>query len=278
MSEVDVLAPVLLWSAGAPGAQGDGPEDKPCLTPYLLRGDGPFACIVVCPGGGYEGRAPHEGAPVAEWLNRIGVSAVVLDYRVTPYRHPFPLGDAQRAIRTVRAHAAEWRIDPNRVGILGFSAGGHLAGAAALLGAGQTDAADAVDRQPGRPDAVVLGYPVITFGDKRHDGSMVNLIGRNPDETLRHRLSLENSVTRETPPVFLWATSDDEAVPVENSLLFAEALRRSGVPFALHIFPHGRHGLGLAREDPVVGTWTTLCADWLRGIGFREESRCLVCG
>lgn len=272
MTPSEVLAPVLLWPDGAPGAKGDGPEDKPRITPYLLKGDGPFACVVVCPGGGYSGRAPHEAGPIAQWLNGIGVASVVLDYRVAPYKHPIPLGDAQRAIRTVRARAKEWRIDPKRVGILGFSAGGHLAGSAAtLFDKGKPDAADPIERLSSRPDAAILCYAVLTFGEKRHDGSMVNLIGKDPDEKLRHMLSLENSVTRETPPTFLWHTSDDGAVPVENSLLLAEALHRSGVRFALHVFPHGDHGMGLAQNDPVVGKWTALCADWLKEIGFRGK-------
>lgn len=262
-------APILLWPDGAPGAKGDTPEDKPRLTPYLLPGDGPFGCVIVCPGGGYAGRAAHEGEPIARWLNSIGASAFVLDYRVRPYRHPIPLGDAQRAIRTVRARAAEWRVDPRRVGILGFSAGGHLAGSAGtLFDAGQTDAADPIDRQSSRPDALILCYPVITFGEFRHNGSMVNLLGENPDPALREKLSLENSVTPQTPPTFIWHTSDDAAVPVENALLFAAALHKSKVPFALHVFPRGRHGLGLAGGVAEVSQWTALCAEWLKGIGF----------
>lgn len=272
MTSSEVLAPVLLWPEGAPGAKGDTPEDEPRITPYLVKGDGPLACVIVCPGGGYGGRAPHEAGPVAQWLNSVGVSAFVLDYRVAPYKHPIPLGDAQRAIRTVRARAKEWRIDPKRIGILGFSAGGHLAGSAAtLFDAGKPDADDPVERHGSRPDAAILCYPVLTFGEKRHDGSMVNLIGKDPDEKLRHMLSLENSVTRQTPPTFLWHTSDDGGVPVENSLLFAEALHRNGVLFALHVFPHGGHGMGLAQNDPIVGQWTALCAGWLKEIGFRGK-------
>ena len=261
--------PILLWPGGAPGAKGDTMEDKPRITPYLPAGDGPFACIIVCPGGGYGGRAKHEGEPICKWLNSIGVAGFVLDYRVKPYRHPIPLGDAQRAIRMVRARAAEWKIDPKRVGILGFSAGGHLAASATtIFDAGKPDAADPIDRQSCRPDAAILCYPVITFGEKRHHGSMVNLIGEKPDEKLRTMLSLENSVTPRTPPTFLWHTSDDNAVPVENSLLFAEALAKNKVPFALHVFPHGPHGVGLAANMPTVSAWTKLCADWLKEIGF----------
>ncbi|HET6441522.1 MAG TPA: alpha/beta hydrolase [Phycisphaerae bacterium] len=260
---------VFLWSDGAPGAKGNSLEDKPRITPYLVPGDGPNACVVVCPGGGYGGRAAHEGEPVARWLNTLGISGVVLDYRVAPYRHPIPLGDAQRAIRFVRAKAAEWRIDPKRVGILGFSAGGHLAASAStIFDAGNPDATDPIDRRSCRPDATVLCYPVITFGEFRHHCSMVNLLGNDPDPKLRESLSLETRVTPQTPPTFLWHTSDDSGVPVENSLLYAMALRKNKVPFALHVFPHGPHGIGLAANVPEARQWPTLCAEWLKGLGF----------
>jgi len=260
---------VFLWPDGAPGAKGDTLEDKPRITPYLVPGDGPNACIVVCPGGGYGGRAAHEGEPVARWLNTLGISAVVLDYRVKPYQHPIPLGDAQRAIRFVRAKAAEWRIDPRRVGILGFSAGGHVAASAStIFDAGNPNASNPIDRPSCRPDATILCYPVITFGEFRHDGSMVNLLGKDLDSKLRESLSLETRVTPQTPPTFLWHTSDDPAVPVENSLLYAMALRKNKVPFALHIFPRGPHGIGLAANVPEARQWSALCAEWLKGLGF----------
>ena len=194
-----------------------------------------------------------------------------------PYRHPIPLGDAQRAIRTVRHRAAEWRIDPKRVGILGFSAGGHLAGSATtIFDDGKADAADPIDRQPCRPDAAVLCYAVLTFGEFRHNGSMVNLLGKDPDPALQKEMSLENGVTPQTPPTFLWHTADDGAVPVENSLLFAMALRRHKVPFALHVFPRGPHGIGLAQgprgaKAPAARQWPALCAEWLKGIGFAAK-------
>lgn len=261
---------VLLWPGGTPGALGDGPEDRPELTPYLLEGESPQACVIVCPGGGYARRAPHEGEPIARWLNAVGVAACVLDYRVAPYRHPQPLHDVQRAVRIVRQRAQEWRLDPQRVGVLGFSAGGHLAASAAtLFDAGDPAATDAIARQSSRPDAAILCYPVITFGGTfAHSGSCRNLLGEAPDPEDMRKLSLENAVTAQTPPVFLWHTSDDGAVPVENALLFAQALRRHGVKYALHVFPTGRHGLGLAEDQPAVRQWTGLCANWLREIGF----------
>jgi acetyl esterase/lipase len=227
--------------------------------------------VIVCPGGGYGGRAGHEHAPIAEWLASLGLAAAVVDYRVAPYRHPVPLGDAQRAIRLVRANAAAWGVDPQRIGILGFSAGGHLAASAAtLFGEVALPVGDAVDRESCRPDALIACYPVITFREPHlHRGSMLNLLGDPPPATLREQLSLETRVTSRTPPSFIWHTADDAAVPVANSLLLAEALGKCGVPYALHVFPHGPHGLGLARADTVVGRWTELCADWLGEIGWR---------
>jgi len=267
--EIKIEKSKLLWPEGAPGAMGQGSEDQPKLTPYLPIGKGPFAGVIVCPGGGYSHRADHEGRPVAQWLAGLGVAGFVLDYRISPYRHPIPLFDAQRAIRLVRARADEWNVDAKRVGILGFSAGGHLATCAAtIFDDGQADGADEIDRQSCRPDALIACYPVITFGEYRHDGSMRALLGETPDPALQEYLSLENRVTSRTPPTFLWHTSDDVGVPVENSVLFAKSLRRHKVPFDLHVFSHGPHGLGLAEKEPEVGIWPELCARWLRKIGF----------
>jgi acetyl esterase/lipase len=225
--------------------------------------------MIVCPGGGYHWLAPHEGEPVARWLNGLGIAAFVLEYRHAPQRHPAPLHDTQRAIRLVRHHAAEWNVAPDRVGILGFSAGGHLATTAGTHhDAGDPHAADPVERLSCRPDLLVLCYPVITFLPGGHSGSMANLLGDDPPEELRRSLSAELHVTPETPPAFLWHTAEDASVPVQDSLLFASALHRAGVPFALHVFPRGRHGLGLAPDDLAVGQWTALCARWLAEQGF----------
>jgi acetyl esterase/lipase len=260
----------LLWPQGAPGAKGTGPEDCPRLTPYLPEGAGPFPAVVVCPGGAYAFRAAHEAEPIARWLSTLGVAGLVLDYRVAPYKHPVPLGDAQRAIRMTRARCAEFRVDPKRVGILGFSAGGHLAvSAATIFDAGQAGAADPIDRQSCRPDALIACYAVVTLtGPFAEQGSMTNLVGDPANATLREYLSLENRVTQQTPPTFIWHTSDDACVPVENALLLASALRRHAVPFAMHVFQHGSHGLGLAKESPDVAAWTQLCGRWLGEIGF----------
>jgi acetyl esterase/lipase/ketosteroid isomerase-like protein len=263
----------LLWPEGAPGAKGSEAVDKPKITVYLAPADrAKGAAVVVCPGGGYRVvAADHEGKQVALWLNSLGVSAFVLQYRLGErYRHPAPLQDAQRAIRMVRSRAAEWRIDPKRVGILGFSAGGHLASTAAThFDDGRPEAIDPVERQGSRPDFAVLCYPVISLVDPvAHAGSRRYLLGDPADPALVELLSNERQVTARTPPTFLWHTADDAGVPVENSILFFEALHKAGVPAALHVFPHGRHGLGLAPGDPVVGQWPALCARWMEGLGL----------
>ncbi|WNQ10284.1 alpha/beta hydrolase [Paenibacillus aurantius] len=258
-----------LWPQGAPLGAGSDIEDRPRLTPYLIDAQGPSAAVVVLPGGGYAHRAAHEGEPVARWLNTLGIHAFVLDYRIKPYRHPAPLLDAQRAIRTVRARAEEWRVDPDRVGILGFSAGGHLAASAGThYDAGNREAEDPIERQGCRPDAMILCYPVVTMESFTHQGSRENLLGPSPDPALVSSLSIETRVTEDTPPAFVWHTSDDAAVPVENSLQLAGALSRCRVPFELHSFESGRHGIGLAEDHPEAYAWTSLCARWLRRRGF----------
>ena len=268
--------PLPLWPEGSvPGARGREDRDVPRLTAHFAPEAPPgSAAVVVCPGGGYAGLAAHEGAPVAHWLNALGIHAFVLQYRVAPYLHPCPLSDAQRAIRTLRHHASDWGLAAGHVGILGFSAGGHLASTAGThFDAGQPAAADAIERQGCRPDALILCYAVITFGQYRHEGSMHNLLGRPAPEDLRTSLSNELQVTAQTPPTFLWHTADDAGVPVENSLLFALALRRAGVPFGLHVYERGAHGLGLAEHDRDVGSWTERCGTWLAGHGFGHGPR-----
>jgi acetyl esterase/lipase len=266
----------LLWSDGAPGAVGAEAVDKPKITVYLAPADrATGAAVVVCPGGGYRVvAADHEGRQIAEWLSSLGVSAFVLQYRLGErYRHPAPLQDAQRAIRLVRSRAKEWGVDPKRVGILGFSAGGHLASSTAThFDDGKPDAADPVERESSRPDFAVLCYAVISLLDPRaHVGSRRHLLGDPADPALVELLSNERQVTPRTPPAFLWHTADDSAVPVANSLLFFEALREAGVPGELHVFPHGRHGLGLAPGDPSVSQWPRLCATWMEGLGLLEK-------
>jgi len=263
--------PIVLWPAGAPGAVGNEAADIPTLTPYLPpREKATGAAIVVCPGGGYDHLAEHEGGPVAEWLNSLGIAAFVLKYRLGPrYHHPAPLQDAARAIRLVRSRAAEWQIDPQRIGILGFSAGGHLASTIAThFDGGRPGDADVIERVSSRPDLLILIYPVITMKEKAHAGSKLKLLGENPSPELVAQLSNEEHVTRETPPTFLVHAMSDPGVPVENSLMFAGALRRAGVPREIHLYERGGHGFGLAKDDPVLSTWPDRCVTWLRLHGF----------
>jgi acetyl esterase/lipase len=235
----------------------------------LVEGGGKGA-VIVCPGGGYGGRAHHEGEPIALWLNTLGISAFVLRYRVAPYRYPSALNDVQRAVRYVRHRADEWGIDAGKVGVLGFSAGGHLtATAGTCYDLGRPDAADPVERHSSRPDLIVLCYPVITMQRPyTHEGSLFNLLGPDPDEELVRLMSCELQVTPDTPPTFLWHTSNDGAVPVENSLGFASALSRAGVPFDLHVYEKGGHGMGLAEGDEHVASWSSVCGLWLKRYEF----------
>jgi len=261
---------IQLWSTGAPGALGTAPEDIPTLTPFFPNQRANGSAVIVCPGGGYTHLADHEGRPVAEWLNSLGITAFVLKYRIGPkYHHPAPLQDAARAVRLVRSRATEWKIDPKKIGVLGFSAGGHVASTIGThFDAGQATAVDPIDRVSSRPDLLVLIYPVITMGPLTHGGSKKQLIGDNATPEMVKLLSNEEQVTKDTPPTFLLHTANDSAVPVENSLNFAAALRKAGVPFEMHIYERGPHGFGLGGEDPILSTWPARCADWLRLQGF----------
>ena len=271
--------PVIpLWANGAPGALGDSTVDQPRMTPYLPpAGRANGTAVVIFPGGGYTHLAmDHEGSAIANWLAGLGVTTFVVQYRLGPrYHHPTMLGDAQRAIRTVRARAAEWSIDPRRLGIIGFSAGGHLASSAGThFDAGNTASADPIERASTRPDFELLIYPVITMRDSvTHRGSRLNLLGGEPAADLVRLMSNELQVTRETPPTFLVHSSDDRTVPVQNSLLFYEALKRNGVPVEMHVFEHGGHGYGMAPKDPALSVWTTLCETWMRRHGWLTPVR-----
>jgi acetyl esterase/lipase len=263
---------ISLWSGSAPGAQGSEDADVPTITVFLPRTmrDGTPA-VVVCPGGGYQNLASnHEGRQVANFVNSLGVAAFVLKYRLGPkYHHPVELGDAQRAIRTLRSHASDWRLDASRIGIMGFSAGGHLAMTASTWSdAGNPQAADVVDRAGSRPDFAVLGYPVISMtAEWTHKGSQRNLLGETPDPDLAKRLSGENAVTPNTPPTFIFQTNEDTTVPAENAVHYYLALRKAGVPAELHVFEKGAHGVGLANDIPALAPWSSLLATWLRGRG-----------
>ena len=266
---------VPLWPNGAPGALGNDPSDQPTLTIYMPweKAEGRTA-VIVCPGGGYGMLADnHEGRQVANWLNSLGIAAFVLKYRLGPrYHHPIELGDAQRAIRTVRAKATEYGVAPNRIGIMGFSAGGHLASTAGThFDAGNSNDPDPIQRAGSRPDFLVLGYPVISFtAPFTHRGSARNLLGDNPDPKLLENLSNELQVTAQTPPTFLFHTNADTGVPAENSVVFYLALRKAGVPAELHIFEKGPHGVGLALSDPALSLWPTLLANWFRTRGLLQ--------
>ncbi|WP_338016125.1 alpha/beta hydrolase [Paenibacillus paridis] len=217
-----MTTPIVIWPKGAPHLISEEPQGDPTLTPYLVYSDVPAAAVIVCPGGAYGMLADHEGEPIARWLNSLGISALVLKYRFAPYKHPVPMLDAQRAIRCVRNHAEIWNIDAKCVGMLGFSAGGHLVSTVGThYDRGQTGHLDPIERESSRPDLLILCYPVISFGEFRHHHSMVNLLGEFSSEEQSRDLSTELQVTADTPPVFLWHPADDEAVSVENSLLFA---------------------------------------------------------
>jgi len=260
-------APELLWPNGAPGALGMADEDKPSIAPYLAKSPNGTA-VVVCPGGGYGALAmDHEGVQVAKWLNSLGISAFVLKYRLGPkYRHPTMIDDAQRAIRTVRTRAASLHVQEDRIGIWGFSAGGHLASTAAThCDAGDPSAADPIDRAGSRPDFAILSYPVISLGEFAHVGSRNNLLGKNPDPKLVEDLSNDRRVTPQTPPTFLFHTTADAAVPVENSVRFYLALRKAGVPAELHIFQNGPHGVGLAPTDATLSAWGRIAGELAAG-------------
>lgn len=267
-----------LWPGDAPGARGKTYADIPGV--YIYRAKNPNgAAIVVCPGGGYGGHAmDHEGVQIADWLNAHGITAVVLKYRLgARYHHPIPLTDAQRAIRFVRANAAAWKVDPKRVGILGFSAGGHLASTAATHFELENDSKkkiDPIDRASCRPDFAVLLYPVITLeGPFAHVGSRNNLLGPKPSAKLVDSLCNDRQVAHDTPPTFLVHTSEDSGVRPENSVLFYLALKKHNVPAEMHIYEKGRHGLGLGAKGTSFASWPDRCVAWMKGRGLLEAAK-----
>lgn len=270
--------PIRLWAGDAPGALGQADHDIPTLTPYLPAADkASGTAIVVCPGGGYGGLAGHEGEGYAKWLADNGVSAFVLKYRLGSkgYRHPVMLGDVSRAIRLVRSRAAEWKLDPHRIGVMGSSAGGHLASTVVThFDAGKTDATDPIEQHSSRPDFGVLCYAVISMEDGvTHGGSKANLLGKSPDPQLVELLSNEKQVTKQTPPCFVWSTQEDKAVSVVNSLRFVTALQQNGVAYDFHVYQKGPHGIGLSegRNGVPAGDvhpWAKDLLFWLRQNGW----------
>ena len=259
---------IPLWNGPAPGAMGSADVDIPKLLIFVPKTAANGTAVVICPGGGYAHLSMEkEGTDVARWLNARGIAGFVLQYRLGPkYHHPVELHDAQRALRYVRSHASEYGIAPNRIGIWGFSAGGHLASTTGThFDAGDDGAADPIDRAGSRPDFMILAYPVITLvGPKTHQGSRKNLLGDSPDPDLARSLSSELQVTPQTPPTFLFTTDGDTTVPPENSIEFFLAMRKAGVPGELHLYQNGPHGVGLALNDPILSSWPQRLEAWLR--------------
>lgn len=274
---------IPLWPEGVPDALATSGEETnddgrvgnvqtPTLTvvaPDPGKANG--TSIIICPGGGYQFISfKHEGLDVAAWLKELGVTSFILKYRFAPNKHPAPLRDALRAVRIVRSRAAELGLDPARIGMLGSSAGGHLTASAGTLfddPSGKTGAA--LDAVSGRPDFLVLMYPVITMKDSfAHAGSRRNLLGTEPAAADLALMSLEDQVKASTPPTFVFHTQEDKSVPVENSLMFYAAMNRAGVPGELHVYQQGRHGLGLAQGSGTAEVWPQQTAAWLKQLGF----------
>lgn len=269
---------VSLWPGLPAGSALRGDGDVPKLIITKVDSETPTAAVVILPGGGYNGHAmDHEGYQFAEWFKSLGVSSAICTYRLRGkgndgkgYGHPVPMMDAQRAIQTLRAKASEFNIDPNRIGVIGFSAGGHLCSTVSTHFA-NADASsdDPVARVSSRPDFSILCYPVVAFGKPHtHKGSQQNLIGPNPSLELIESLSNERQVSKETPPTFLFHTAADKVVPVQNSVEYYLACIEHGVPAEMHLFPEGRHGVGLAKKFPGADQWPKLCENWLRRLGF----------
>ena len=265
-----------LWEHEVPGAQGTKDEDNPTLTLYSVVNPGATGtAVIVAPGGSYTHLAMnHEGRQVANWLNSLGVTAFVLKYRLGPkYHHPIELGDAQRAMRLVRSRAKKLGFEADRIGFMGFSAGGHLASTIGThFDGGDSKASDPIDRISCRPNFLILAYPVISFvASYSHSASAKNLLGPDPDMKVRQELSNELHVTAQTPPTFLFATSTDKVVPPQNSVSFYTALLDARVPAEIHIFQKGPHGVGLDLADPSLGQWPTLLATWMRQRGLLRK-------
>jgi acetyl esterase/lipase len=263
-----------LWEPrDVPGTLGNTPEDNPTITVYMPPNTtGPMTAVIVAPGGGYRALSMNkEGRLPANYFNSLGIAAFVLKYRLGPkYHHPIELGDMQRAIRIVRSRASELHIAPDRIGVMGFSAGGHLAATAStLFDRGNASAKDPIDRVSSRPDFAILGYPVITLTEPwTHQGSKTNLLGENADATLVRSMSMETRVTKETPPTFLFHTNADAAVPVENSIYYFLALRKAGVQAEMHVFKDGPHGVGMPMNDAALAEWPKVLANWMQASGF----------
>ena len=262
---------INLWNNDIP-YQSEESDFIPYLEPYLLETTAPVGAVVVFPGGGYGNRADHEGTPIADFYNSKGLHAFVVHYRVSPNRHPAPLADATRALRIVRNNAAKWNVLVDKIAVCGFSAGGHLAGSTGVhFDLVKTEADDLCGTVSARPDALILCYAVLSSKNFPHAGSFINLLGEGYSDDMRDLMCLEEQVDKTTPPSFLWHTAEDSGVPAENSMQFCSALSKFDIPYELHIFSEGNHGLGLAHQLPEVAVWADLSAVWLakRGWGIQ---------
>lgn len=246
---------------------------RPTLQTYILDGSKKRGTVLICPGGGYGMTSEREAEPIALQFNAAGLNAFIVYYSVAPRKHPQPLLDVSRAMCIIRQNAEDWKVDSNKIAVCGFSAGGHLA---ASLGVHwdkeYSQNVSGIDKSMNKPNGMILCYPVISSGQYAHRGSFENLLGQDANEEQLFEMSLEHQITDKTPPAFIWHTFDDDAVPVENSLLFSQGLRNKNIPFELHIYPKGPHGLSLATAEtdennyyiyPHVATWVKLCTEWL---------------
>lgn len=262
---------ILLWKE-VPQVDGIFPKEIPVLNCYQAQGDyKKRGSVIIFPGGGYVGRAAHEGITIANWLNYLGINAYVAHYRVAPHRHPAPLMDGQRAIRIVRNLHDMEEQENRKIGVIGFSAGGHLACCVATMhNRKYYEPVDELDKLSCRPDAAIFCYPVASLGKYTHEGSKKNLLGEHSEIELQKEMSPENAVDKDTPPCFLWHTAEDNGVPSQNSLIFALALADHKIPYELHIYPRGPHGLGTinVEHQEVCMDWTQACQKWLRYQGF----------
>lgn len=259
-----------LWEGTPPYFEPSYGQAEPSITPYLCEGDDVRGCVIICPGGAYLGRAEHEGRPIAQKINEAGVHAFVLNYRINPYQHPVELGDVLRAIRYVRYHAPKFHVDPYKIAVMGFSAGGHLAvSAIEHFDAGKTGPEfDQIDAVSSRPDGGILCYAVISMLEYGHALTRRSLLGDDPSPELCRELSGECSVREDTPPVFIWHTMQDHDVPARGSLDLCIALQQKGIPVEAHFFQEGPHGIGLAEAYPHSAQWSDLLNKWLIHNGY----------
>jgi acetyl esterase/lipase len=278
LASAQMQTAIPLWPDGAPGALGHSSNDIPTLTPFLpATNTATGNAMVICPGGGYQALEPREGRDYALWLNQHGLTCFVLKSRLGShgYHYPAEFQDVTRALRYVRAHATDYQINPDRIGIMGSSAGGHLASMALThFDLGKTNSSDPIERQSSRPDLGILCYPVITMGEYTHHGSFTNLLGPKPSRKLIKYLSSELQVKTNTPPCFIWCTWQDKTVPMENTLMFAVALRKNHVPFDLHVYENGRHGQALGDKIPPFShalPWAGDCLYWLKQNQYINE-------